>query len=1158
MSPQRVQALLSALFARHAPLSVREGSVIADQIVAPASLLGAPLYSLVEDLVEQNSLPRQGSNSALLDAIGERLLSPRVSGSRSAGTIRVALDAPQRTVLRTGYPVYTVEGVGFRVSQTVTIPANSFTLSTRWGQQVYLSPPVDVEAMQTGPRGMVQAEALSVPGFAVAGLVGVYNEAETTSAVEPENDASFEERLRHVISTRSFDTPAGLLFGLPAQMGGDIEHLDIIGTNSPFLHRAVLPVRRVIDGQQVEVSITLDRTSSATTGIVVDVNTKTMTLGAATSNWVLVDYDQVGDAISGSVYSTLSSIKTALKAAPYGHYLTLYIGKGASIDQELQDLMDLHLGAVRYPNRTSSTDYVLFGRKGDATFVTREYLESPANGDVVLSFSSFTSLETGAFGTVGYINKTKGFSRPNANRLLTRPSLVKLKEVDEFAKEVSQEDYNLLARPDLRTLHVGTSVLFKDTFDRTAEDGGDVEFTTALGKGWIAGNTGERKVVQETAAGVYLHADRLILAPTRYNAADVDAALTGVMSSTSGLRLKTGLPALAVGHVEQVRSILSQSLSAGQLSDVMSKVEDAVEAVAPQDTVEGYKGEAGATSPVVQRKLEDPYGFRMKGTLRTTDTEGNPCAITMARTAPGPGEKFRWYEGYGVSVSVSHDNLLPNVFVVDGASTDREMVVVGDELVNGRLNHNTLAQTRVDIQPGITYHYELTFGSPSGSDPEDAVTLDFRIWAEGANRPVTATLSYGAYVPMARRQQRLQTTYTAGEDVIVEEAQDLQANHVGIGVSNTKGSYLWAFKDFSIENVDSDYAQAIAELDVRGMDESIEMQVVARGRGYDPTSSGVKYGYDVHVWNPSTTTWDEVAASSTTGHDHTSVRFGIQNSVYAPKGVLTLLISSLYAHEGAALNAVESTLDLDFVYGQDASKVTVQGGKADILFMQTPAESGADSYRPSSLRSRQIVSAPAVSVITPDQLGGALEEVTRVYVGSGQSAVDLTPGEYRLYWEDASLRGTVRERLILALDPGVQGLNVTVEARVHDRVLSLQSLLDNSDLRKYDGDILARHRQSLLVDVSGSVTESWSSSQKDELRGYIYGAETLSRSEVANVLISLGAGEVTLTGPGALVVTVRRLTTDGDWDKTILTDTSVITTSPLERLIPGDTDIAIS
>jgi hypothetical protein len=1162
MTPQRTRSIIKAIFEKYSPSTVREGSIISDHIVNPVSLLGAPIYDQVDRLVQENSYPQDGDSGDILDRKGERLYAPRVLGTRCRAAIRIAVKDRKDFTVRAGSAVFSSEGVAYRIVTERRFSGASLSEIQKWGRTVYVTSEIPVEAAVVGPDSFVGPEALSSVGFSVPGLIGVYNELQSTSGTRRESNFEFGERLKKAIASRSLDTPNGIEFNIPAQFGDAVQQVSIHGSDDPIMKRDVVKTRRITTHGAVDISVTLDRSAGNTNNVDVDVNGDTATIATATADYQVIGYDSLDKSFTTLNTGSATTALGRLRDTPYGDYVILVVQKGTTPSQDLKDEMEASLSSIMTDSLPDANrDLILIGRKGDPSFITREYFSDPALGQDTVSLNTLILQQTGGSISAGFQNKTRGTSVPNASRFLTRSSLEKEAAPNIFSKEIAQDQYNLLSRPDFRSVSIGTDILFEDDFIRLDDLQQEIELATALGNGWVAGNTGEPKRRRDSSAGVYLYKGMLVLGPTTVDAADIieegDSSIIRSPIAFNFPRNATSVdrtrftPPLRDSYLDQLDDDLSLlNVSPADRLRIMWQVYDMILDTESRGNGQGYKGAEGATSPVVQRALEDPFGFAMTGTMRTTDNGEGSCAFTMARNQPGEGEMFRWYEGYGISVSVKTQDGLPNVFVIDNASTDREMVVIGDELVNGKMDHNVLAQTVADVKPNIDYNFEVVFGSPSSTDPEDAVTIDFRLWKVGDQRPSTPTITYGAYVPAARRIERLSTTFETGSDINTTTAQNVQSNHVGIGVSNTAGGGIWVIDDFKLRNVDSDYAQAVVELDVRGASSTLDLQVIARGQGYEGGSK--KYGHEVHIWNPSTSTYTLLGDHTYSGYYFNSGRYQVDIAPYENRGTLTLLVTSKYPHQGVASAATSSILDIDFVYGEDYRSEDRVGGKADVLFVQKPAD--GSGFRPSSSSSQRIASAQEVNYLYPAGFGGPVEDIERVFVDS-QTPVDLTPDEYRLFWDEDALRGSMQEKLVLLLDPTLVGLPIVVQVRAHNQVSAVQQYFDTANVKKVDGDLLARHRKSQFIDIDATVSGDWSAEDQSALQEYIFTASSVSYSDILAFLFNAGATDVILEGPNALSVTHRYLSSDGDWINTPVS--SEVAVQPDEAFVPGEITITV-
>lgn len=703
---------------------------------------------------------------------------------------------------------------------------------------------------------------------------------------------------------------------------------------------------------------------------------------------------------------------------------------------------------------------------------------------------------------VGFENKVEGSPNPNGSQLFFRTTRNKLQSPTEFTREVSQSEYAQVTTTDASALSVDTDVIFQDDFTRSRA------FQTAVGKGWIAGNTGEAWKDKDAASGIFLNGGDLIFGPRNLRQKQ-DPTLPDPDSDFPARTLP--VQTLSTTQEDQRRAeaineiLQRENVSTETRREVLSAITE------PREfPIEGYRGIENNTSPVLQRKVAQPYGFRLSGTFWTTDDE-NPAAVTMARaenpdqsSTVGRGEaRFRWYEGYGFAVQ-SGSGTEPNVFIIDNAAAHRQLTVVGEEVVGSKLNFDALSQTKMPIDTETLYRYEMTVGVPAQGD--QAMTLSVRLWEDGSTRPSSPTVSYGAYTPENRREKLL---IPSEEDITTEEDNPLTATHVGLGVSSTEGTEYWKFGEFTVENIQQSYAQAIAEVDVSDVEEdSVEFELSARGKGYD--GSAEDYGHEVYVWNETNQQWESSAVETA---DYGS--FGYWTSTFTlqfadrvtPDDTVRLLITSSDPHEGSASSPVSAQLDIDYIQGFSYQGVQHTGGKSDVFFVQT----GGEDERPSVTRTTTISSAGPVNNLVPSDFGGPVAEIINVYNGTDTSGVQLSEGsEYRYFWKQDGRRGSMNETVHLGLDSSITGNDVTVEARVHNQVSSVHDFINTSSRRKLDADLLARHKKVVWVDLDMSVTGSISTAPDQVVREWIRNRKEkhLDVASIAAELIDRGMRSV--------------------------------------------------
>lgn len=1079
---------------------VREGSVVVDQIINPLSMVLEPVYDRVDQVAKQNNPPSQTSTGDVLEATGRRMLVERQQGTNSTAEIHIVLDSPSQIRLPKGTPVFSGE-TEFQFAQDITFAENQFSETTRQGRTVYESPLITVEAVPSGPEGEVAKEKINTPGFTIsnADLLGVYNPQPSTNSREPEGDDRYRDRIKESISSRSMDTEKGLKFLIGDEFGDDVRDISLVGPGDPEMKRDQVYVRRSISNSELSVDVDLTRSTGTTDSISVTINgnTKSVTVNSNAANVVGYSIESSGFVHEGRTDNT--DLQTQIENIAYGAHVLLFVPQNIS-ENDLNGWSTAtdRLSLVKLPSTEGASDYLSFSRKGDRNFIPKEQFSDPTSGNVTIGFSS-TIYEYGvgkssSIKTVGFTNKTAGKSTPNASRAFVRQTREIKDAPNAFDRELNQPEYNRLSRPDFDAIQIDTDKIYSEDFTRS----NDIQ--TAIGGGWICGNTGEKWQRKDSASGCFIMNNKLVLGPR-----EVDPSVVNLSNADPAESLPVILSQTSKEAKKSASRIDRLLRSANASSDVREQVIDEFISANSQ-SVDGIEGVEGNTSPIVQRKLEQPFGFRIRGTVRTTDENGNPACITMARVENpedasqvnrGPA-KFRWFEGYGLALAPS-DNTDPNIFIVDNASADRQLTVVGDEYVNGKLDYNVLNQTFKPIDPYTDYEVEITAGAPEIDD--NAIPLNVRVWEKGTSRPSDPTISYGAYVPENRRDDLLAPVEGSFTNA---QQNPLDATHIGIGVSRTEGKYMWVFDDFEIENVSQVYAQSILELDVRGLEEYADIRMVARGQGHED-GVGITYGHDMYVWNDANTQWeaDPVLEARYDNFEYWTSENRISlNQRVTQDGFLRVLVTSAYPHEGIAANPNIAKLDIDYVEGGNYNRVEHTGGKTDMFFKQQPV----NNNRPTESRTHTISNADNLNQLEPSDFGGPIATITRVAIGD----VALDPQEFRTFWEDDGLRGSMNETFYLGLSDTIAGNDIEVTADVHTKVPSVDNFIRQSDRRKVDADLLSRHKQIVWVDVTLDVQGNFVSSPQSIVEEYIseFTDRRLTMSDIGSILLNSGATRV--------------------------------------------------
>lgn len=1143
-NPQNLKKRFEQLFRDYAEDSsdslVREGSVIVDQIINPLSMVLSPMYGEVDDMIEQNNIPSETSTGDVLDAIGERLLVERQEGTVSTAEVHVVLSDRARISIPQGASCYAGD-TEFQLVQDVTFAENQLTETTRKGQVVFETPLISVEAAQPGPGSQVAEEKIITPGFTVENIIGIYNPQPSTTAKEGESDDEYRQRIQSSISTRSMDTKSGLDFLLSEEFGDSIKNIEVVGPEDPEMKRDEVYIRRSVSNSQVDISASITRSGGSTSDVTLTINGSTDSLSFNASEANIYAYSASEEQFVHQNHTGNVSLSDQIASIPYGAYVIVFVP--ASINEnDLSAWTDAEtrLNLVKLPSDESGYDYLSVSRKGDRSFVPKERELDPSSGDTSVSFSSniydYGVNSSGGTDSIGYRNKTADRLTPNASRAFIRQT----REIDdppnEFEREATQEEYNRLSRPDFNAIRVSTETIFSDDFTRAKS------LQKSLGNDWICGNTGERWREKDAASGCFVINDNLVLGPR-----EIDPSIVDLSNQDPATSLPVVLTQVSKTQKQSAARVDRLLREEGASSEIRKAVIQEFEN-AKANPIDGIEGIEGNTSPVVQRKLSQPFGFRINGTVRTTDEEGNPACITIARVEnPEQGDTvnrnpalFRWYEGYGLAISPSTGSKDPNIFIIDNASSDRQLTVVGDEYVNGKLNYNVLTQTYMPIDPYTDYQVEITAGAPEIDG--EAIPLSARVWEDSDTRPSSPTLSYGAYVPENRREDILVPTEGSFTGT---ESNPLTSTHVGIGVSRTEGKYAWIFSDFEVENVTQTYAQCISELDARGIEGYVDLRVVARAKGHKQ-GQGVEYGHNIYVRNVTNQTWELVEDLRYDQMEYwtSNTRINLKEKVNED-GYLQVLITSAYPHEGIDDDPNPATLDIDYIEGGNYNRKEHTGGKSDVFFVQN----NPDKNVPTEERTHTITNAQPLNQLSPDDFGGSISKISQVSTGG----VSLNEDEYRIFWEDDGLRGSMEETFYIGIFSAVTGTDIDVKAEVHTKTSAVDTFINSSSRRKIDADILAKHKQSIWVDVTLDVKGNFTTAPETLIGRYISGLDDprITMSGITTFLLANGADQV-YTGKSNAEIKKRWIDINGNKREHV---NNVLQRDRIETFVPGIMDI---
>lgn len=244
------------LFDNLSPASVREGSVIVDQVIDPLVLFSEPLYARVEELLQKTALPYDLTPNEVLDMVGERYFVPRREATTAETDVVIVVDRPRRVDVSKGAVFRTQSKVSYLAKKDVSFSAQSLIQRE---DGTFSTPNIRVEAEKEGGDQAVGSEEISIAGFAVPGLIKVYNPAPSTGGSVRESNADYYNRIRQAISSRAMDTPRGILFTATTEFAGEIGRITLVGAGDEKMTRDVQKVFYATREVPLDVRVDINR-----------------------------------------------------------------------------------------------------------------------------------------------------------------------------------------------------------------------------------------------------------------------------------------------------------------------------------------------------------------------------------------------------------------------------------------------------------------------------------------------------------------------------------------------------------------------------------------------------------------------------------------------------------------------------------------------------------------------------------------------------------------------------------------------------------------------------------------------------------------------------------------------------------------------------------
>lgn len=236
MDSEQVKEVFKDQFEQLAEASVREGTVIVDQIIDPLVLVNMPIYDEVEKLLNQAALPYGADATEMLDVVGERYFTERVVGGRARTNVKIVLNEPVRIEVTDDTRFYTQDRRTFRPRQNYTF---SPQVMTEREDGNYVSPSIEVVAKEEGKEYAVSPGEIQVTSLSNPEILRVTNPSSSTNGSSEESDEEYYNRIKKSISTQSLDTPKGILYSTTDKFSGEIDRITIVGAGDEEMKRDV-------------------------------------------------------------------------------------------------------------------------------------------------------------------------------------------------------------------------------------------------------------------------------------------------------------------------------------------------------------------------------------------------------------------------------------------------------------------------------------------------------------------------------------------------------------------------------------------------------------------------------------------------------------------------------------------------------------------------------------------------------------------------------------------------------------------------------------------------------------------------------------------------------------------------------------------------------
>jgi hypothetical protein len=585
-----------------------------------------------------------------------------------------------------------------------------------------------------------------------------------------------------------------------------------------------------------------------------------------------------------------------------------------------------------------------------------------------------------------------------------------------------------------------------------------------------------------------------------------------------------------------------------------------------------------SVSPVVQRYLEQQNGLRITATMSTTDTsaEGKFSYILTRKKNTNPAS---YYYGFGMAWRISKadtgttttttavtalDATDVNVASTAGFSSSGVAILDGTPFSytgitatsftgcvgvvattnpvnvnpslpnvylvdNGDLPNNAnayLARATTLMKANTDYSVEILITPPTPGDlVDESSAVEIRVWETSGSRPVSPTLSYGAYVPSSARGGY--------------EEDDM----FGISVYDCNGDQ-WYYDDLKIESVQATYPHYLLRFDAAAFSDKFKVSVT--GRAWGEVEEVQTYGMAVKVWDDSSSGWVDVGTYTGTSLGTIETVSGYDAADYSDvNGYVYVMVSG----QNTWGTVQDAQLEVDYASIFDDGITGVHVGNKVDAYMRSVDQIQSGFVDINSIQDIEYVnvaqgfSLPVASIdavflldIDGEPIGNPLVEGT----------------DYSLTIVRPEMRFSASEHNALTFPSARVGSNVRVYYSYFQYISAIQDFIDSEAQRLTAAEVLAKAFIPAYVDftVQAGGYGISDDQMEDAIVEFINGlGTTLEVSDVTTEIATQGATSIVLP----LTISVEVHSNDGL--KTSNSVTNSLTVEENVRYIARDINV---